>query len=226
MLMNNNGRLIGVAAFAITALLMVSLALVGASSTFPNMIPSWRTNVQAVSSGPAKVVEIREMVDLQVAEGTFSVPIVLEGRSSGILSNLPDVISAEKAVALYYGHVPAFVRMQEVTDEDIVINEDRTSLTLTVPDPAFGPPRIDHTKSRIVVHSRGALPRLDDALNNNPTEIRQDMDKQATGALLKAAEESLLLDTARINARGYLTSLGKSMGFQEVTIKYRGARNK
>lgn len=224
MLRQHNGRLLGVTAFAITALLMVSLALVGASSTFPKLIPSWRTNVQSVTTGPAEVLEIRKMVDLQVAEGTFSVPIILEGKATGILANLPDVISSEKAVALYYGHVPAFVRMQNVTDDDIKISEDRTTLSLSVPDPTLGPPRIDHTKSRIVVHSRGALPRLDDALNNNPTDIRRDMDGQANGALLKAAEESLLLDTARINARDYLTSLGKSLGYKNVTVTFRGAR--
>lgn len=175
-----------------------------------------------VKAGPGAVVEIRETSELQAATGTFSVPVYLKGENQSALGRLlPDALNGEQVVAIYQGDVNATIDLRGLSENDVVADEETKSLTITVPEPTLTKPNIDEAKTDVIVHSRGAFTRLNDAISSAPLDTKKELDAAANEALTNAAQESDLMKIARRNGESFLTSLGHSMGYDTITVKYR-----
>lgn len=174
---------------------------------------------ETVSAGGTTLMQIQQTAQLKAATGTFAVPIFLEKEQKSFLGRkLPGSVTGERVVALYQGTVDATIDLQGLTENDIIIDQENNKLTIKMPAPVLSKPNIDEEKSQVVAHTRGVLPRLEDALGDAPLATRERLDDEAVAALTKAANESDLVSIAQKNGQSFLTSLGHSMGYKNVHV--------
>lgn len=165
------------------------------------------------------------MSRLEVASGTFQVPIFIDvGPDSGLAAELPDFVSSERITGLYEGQVDATVDLSGLDASDVTIDEEANAITIRVPEPVLGPPRINRENSEIIAHERGVVQRFEDAVGDTNLDMAA-LDEEAEGKIAQAARESDLPRMARDNGAATLEQLGQAMGYDEVTVEYRPGIN-
>lgn len=175
-----------------------------------------------VSSAGVTLMQLKQTTQLKAATGSYSVPVFLENENRSILGRtLPNALSGERVVAIYQGSVDATIDLSQLAEGDLKVNQDTNTLTITVPAPVLSEPNLDEEKSKVVAHTRGVLPRLGDVLGNAPLEAREKLDAEAVTSIRTAAEESGLRQSAKAQGRSFLTALGRSLGYSNVTVEYR-----
>lgn len=172
------------------------------------------------TAGDVTLLEIREAEELKVASGSFSVPVVVDAPRTGLRERLPTFVDGERIVAIYQGDVDATIDLRGLTDDGITADPAERTITVRVPAPQLSPPRIDHGKSRLLSHDRGLVQRAEDALGDGSLAVKEDLDRAAVAAILRAAEESDLTATAETNGTQFLTLLCQRLGYDRVTIEY------
>jgi hypothetical protein len=117
------------------------------------------------------------------------------------------------------GTVDAYVDLGKVSQQDVTVNDDRTSATLRLPHAALGKPTLDPDRSYAVSKQRGLLDRIGDLFSDNPNSERA-VQKLAVQHIGEAARESELTTRAEANTTSMLDGLLKSLGFEEVKVSY------
>lgn len=206
---------VAVAAVLLVALIVRSLDPFGWFAPEPAEPPA--------IAGEPTLIAIREAAELTVATGTFSVPVEVDVEKTGLREWLPDVVDGERIVAIYQADVDATIDLRDLTADAIVADPATRTITLRVPAPELSRPAIDPEKSRIIAHSRGVVQRWDDALGEGSLAVKEELDAAAVTAIDRAARQSDLPGTARVNGTRFLTLLCERMGYERVTIEYAGA---
>jgi hypothetical protein len=178
---------------------------------------------EPAAAGEPTLIAIRETAELKAASGTFSVPVELDVEQTGLRQRLPDFVDQEKIIAIYQADVDATIDLRGLTADAIDADPETRTITVRVPTPKLSRPAIDPENSRIVSHDRGALQRIEDALGEGSLAAKEQLDAAAVEAIAKAARESELPDTARVNGARFLTLLCERMGYEHITIEYAGA---
>lgn len=168
-------------------------------------------------SGPALLKSIQDISRYDAASGNFQVVVDLEKDAKF----LPDAIRGTRTLYVGAGTVDAYVDLGKVGDDDVTVNEDRTSATLRLPHAALGEPALDPDRSYAVAKQRGLLDRLGDLFSDNPNSERA-VQKLASEHIGTAAKESRLTDRAEANTTDMLQGLLGSLGFTEVKVTYGG----
>lgn len=167
------------------------------------------------------LVSIKEVAELKVATGTFSVPVMFGEDQDGILKKvIPDAFDGNSGVAIYEGSVDAFVDLSSLTEDDIEIDRKNRSIVITVPEPELSDPNVDESRSQVVVQNRGVFTRVGEFFDDKPLSDREKLDDVAVEALVEAADQSNLAETARDNAETFLTDLAKNLGYDTVTVRF------
>lgn len=166
-------------------------------------------------SGPALLQSIQDMSRYDAASGNFQIVVDLEKDAKF----LPDAIRGSRTLYVGAGTVDAYVDLGKVGEEDVTVNDDRTSATLRLPHAALGKPSLDPDRSYAVSKQRGFLDRLGDLFSDNPNS-EQAVQKLAVRHIGEAAEESGLTARAEKNTTGMLEGLLRSLGFKEVKVTY------
>jgi hypothetical protein len=133
---------------------------------------------------------------------------------------LPDAIRGTRTLYVGAGTVDAFVDLGKVGENDVTVNEDRTSATLVLPHARLGTPALDADRSYAVSKQRGLLDRLGDLFSDNPNS-EQAVQKLAVKHIRDAAKESALTGRAEKNTTDMLEGLLRSLGFKEVKVTYK-----
>lgn len=216
------GKVWSVFVNATLVVLLAAFAVVAFTMADPmDRVKGWITGEgPSVSSGDSTLLTIKETAELNAATGTYSVPVFLEPNNNSLISRLPGVISGDRVVAIYQGQVRAVVDLQGLTEGDIEANEETKTLKLTVPEPVLTEPQIDPDASQIVMHNRGVLTRLEDALGDSELDLKNNLDEEARASLAQAAADSDLKQTGKDNAEKFLASIGKSMGYDTVEVEF------
>lgn len=216
------GKVWPVVVNVLLVVLLAAFAVVAFTMADPmGRVKGWITGEgPSVSSGDSTLLTIKETAELNAATGTYSVPVFLEPDNNSLLGKLPGVISGDKVVAIYQGEVRAVVDLQGLTEGDIEANEETKTLKLTVPEPVLTEPQIDPDASQVVMHNRGVLTRLEDALGDSELDLKNDLDEEARASLAQAAADSDLKQTGKENAEKFLASIGKSMGYDTVEVEF------
>ncbi|WP_328877512.1 DUF4230 domain-containing protein [Streptomyces sp. NBC_00299] len=166
-------------------------------------------------SGPALLQSIQDMSRYDAASGNFQIVVDLEKDAK----LLPDAIRGSRTLYVGAGTVDAYVDLGKVGEDDVTVNDDRTSATLRLPHAALGKPSLDPDRSYAVSKQRGLLDRLGDLFSDNPNS-EQAVQKLAVKHIGDAAKDSGLTARAETNTTGMLEGLLHSLGFKEVKVTY------
>ncbi|MDX5576152.1 DUF4230 domain-containing protein [Streptomyces griseus] len=166
-------------------------------------------------SGPAVLKSIQDMSAYEAASGNFQVVVDLEKDTKF----LPDVVRGTRTLFVGAGTVGASVDLGKVTDNGVVVNEDRTAAEIRLPHAVLGKPALDPDRSYAVSKQRGLLDRLGDFFSDNPGS-EQAVNQLAARHIAEAAKESGLTVRAEKNTAAMLKGLLGSLGFERVTVRY------
>ncbi|MFE1456142.1 DUF4230 domain-containing protein [Streptomyces sp. NPDC058735] len=166
-------------------------------------------------SGPALLKSIQDISRYDAASGNFQVVVDLEKDAKF----LPDAIRGTRTLYVGAGTVDAYVDLGRVGENDVRVNEDRTSATLRLPHAKLGRPALDPDRSYAVSKQRGLFDRLGDLFSDHPNG-EQAVQKLAVRHIGDAAKESELTARAESNTTGMLQGLLRSLGFKEVLVTY------
>ncbi len=169
-------------------------------------------------STPPLMLALEDIEEFHAATGTFQVVIDQERDTR----YLPSVISGERVTFLATGSVDAYVDFADVAAQGVEMAPDRRSVEITLPAPQLGEATIDPDNSRVVDRDRGLLDRIGGMFEENPSS-EAEFYALAEQRLEGAAADSDLLARAEDNTRDMLTALGRSMGFDEVTVTFEPA---
>lgn len=207
-------------AIALAALVVLAVLLVVRGLDLFGWFGMENPAEQPAAAGDVTLIEIRDLADLNVATGSYSVPVVIDAERTGLRERLPGFVDGEQIVAIYYGDVDAKIDLRGLTAEGVIADPASRTITVRVPAPVLSRPSIDHEKSRIVSHQRGILQRVEDAAGDGSLVAKEELDTAAVNAINRAAEESHLEDTARQNGEQFLRLLCERMGYENITIDY------
>ncbi|WP_031184949.1 DUF4230 domain-containing protein [Streptomyces sp. NRRL F-5635] len=166
-------------------------------------------------SGPALLESVQDLSRYEAASGNFQVVVDLEKDAKF----LPDAIRGTRTLYVGAGTVDAYVDLGKVGEDDVRVDEDRTSATLRLPHAALGEPALDPDRSYAVSKQRGLLDRLGDLFSDNPNS-EQAVRKLAARHIGDAAQDSGLRARAESNTTAMLRGLLTSLGFEEVRVTY------
>ncbi|WP_328773375.1 DUF4230 domain-containing protein [Streptomyces sp. NBC_00286] len=166
-------------------------------------------------SGPTLLKSIQDISRYDAASGNFQVVVDLEKDARF----LPDALRGTRTLYVGAGTVDAYVDLGKVGENDVTVNEDRTSATLKLPPAALGKPALDPDQSYAVSKQRGLLDRLGDIFSDNPNDERA-VQRLAARHIGDAAKDSKLTARAEENTTGMLKGLLGSLGFKEVNVTY------
>ncbi|GGL20390.1 hypothetical protein GCM10010095_01450 [Streptomyces anthocyanicus] len=200
----------------LTALLLVLVVLFAGLrlSVVPGLKDLFGSETQE-RSGPALLKSVQDISRYDAASGNFQVVVDLEKDAKF----LPDAIRGTRTLYVGAGTVDAFVDLGKVDEEDVRVDDARTSATLRLPHAALGEPALDPDRSYAVSKQRGLLDRLGDLFSDNPNG-EQAVQKLAARHIGDAAKDSELKARAESNTTAMLRGLLTSLGFEEVRVTY------
>ncbi|MFE9459608.1 DUF4230 domain-containing protein [Streptomyces californicus] len=166
-------------------------------------------------SGPAVLKSIQDMSAYEAASGNFQVVVDLEKDTKFV----PDVLRGTRTLFVGAGTVDASVDLGRLTEDGVVVNEERTEAEIRLPRAVLGKPALDPDRSYAVSKQRGLLDRLGDFFSDNPGS-EQAVNKLASRHIAEAAKESGLTARAEKNTADMLKGLLTSLGFERVSVRY------
>ncbi|GAA3309229.1 DUF4230 domain-containing protein [Streptomyces cinereospinus] len=201
---------------ALSAVVLVLVVLFAGIrlSVLPGLKDLFGTETQD-RSGPALLKSIQDISRYDAASGNFQVVVDLEKDAR----YLPDAVRGTRTLYVGAGTVDAYVDLGKVGEDDVTVDEDRTSATLRLPHAALGEPALDPDRSYAVSKQRGLLDRLGDLFSDNPNG-EQAVQQLAVRHIRDAAKESELTARAEGNTTDMLEGLLGSLGFKEVRVTY------
>ena len=202
---------------AIVAVLVLILVL-----SAVHLLPQLRNpfaETTTVRSQPVILKSITNLSRYEAASGSFQVVVDLTKRSSLI----PSFLEGSETLFIGQGTDIAFVDFATLKNGAIAVNEDRTSVTVTLPKPQLEPAVLNVSQSYVYAEQQGLFNRIGNFFSGNPNS-QQQVYQIAQQKIETAAKQSPLLADAQKNTEGMLTGMLTSLGFQHVTVTFGGLR--
>lgn len=205
----------------IAAVAAIAIALpVGAQvmGAFPALSDTFEQ--QTVDRGPAPLlVALADIAEFHAATGSFQVLVDLERDTP----HVPALISGERTSLFATGHVNAVVDLSGLAPERVTVSADRRAVTFALPPPRLTPVSLDPAATRIVGRERGLVERLAGVVASNPVDD-EELYQLAAQRIDDAARQSDLITRAQANTNQMLTSLARSLGYEQVTVTFEDPR--
>lgn len=192
--------------------------LVPVSAQLVDVLPHWGNpfKQQIVDRSPAPLLlALQDLSQYHAATGTFQVVVDVEHD----IAHVPAVISGERTTFLGIGSVNAMVDFTNVGPDRVAMSPDRRAVTIALPAPRLAPAVVDPAASRVVGRERGLLNRIAAVFQDSPTS-EQEVYQLAEARMNEAAKASDLARRGQENTRQMLTTLGRSLGFRDVTVTF------
>lgn len=200
------------AAIAAIAALMLILSAV-------HLLPQLRNpfaETTTVSNQPAILKSISQLSRYEAANGEFQVVVDLTRRSI-----LPSFLAGSETLFVGQGQVIAFVDFSHLKNKDIVTNQARTTVAITLPKAQLEPAVLNVTQSYVYAQQQGLFDRIGNFFSGNPNSEQQ-VYILAQQKIQAAAQASPLRTDAQTNTRAMLNSMLASLGYQHVTVTFTG----
>jgi len=197
------------------------LALLVLGGQISNVWPRWANpfaEEQTDRSQPPVLQSIRDLSRYVAAEGNYQVVIDLERNRRYV----PEFLLNERTLLVGAGSVEAYVDFAAIADGAVTESDDRRTVTLKLPAPQLGEPRLDLEASYVFAEQRGLLNRLGEVFGGDPNRQREAY-QLAEERIATAARESGLTERAQENTRKMLEGLLRSLGYTTVTITFAAA---
>lgn len=209
------GRARGLGAVATVSLVVIALALAGllVAGIVSLFDPFGSDTVDR--SGPAVLERIRDLEEFTAGEGTFVQDVDLEDDAR----YLPDFVRGERVVAIVSGTVRATVDFSGLDADAVEVSEDRTRISLRLPEPELSDADISESETRIISRNRGLFDRVSDFFSGNPVDDGP-LFEAAERKVEQAAEESNLREQARRTTERWLRTFLGAAGFTQVDVSW------
>jgi short subunit dehydrogenase-like uncharacterized protein len=202
-----------VSVVAVVAVLLLAVALVpGLDSLNP-----FKTETEDRSQ-PVILKSLERLTEYRAASANLQVPVDVR-EDVGIL---PDFIAGKKTLIIASGTVDASVDFRGLKrGRNLVVSEDRKSVTITLPSARLSDARVDLAKTRVFDTDRGLVNRVGEAFGDGGADEERELLELAQRKLAEAAKaEPQLLRNAEDNTRAMLEGLMRGLGFERVTIRF------
>jgi hypothetical protein len=164
---------------------------------------------------PPVLVDLRDLSEYHAAQAQFEVTIDQEHD----VQWMPAALAGERVQFAALGTVDAVVDFTHLTDGAVAVSDDGKSVVVTVPHATLSEPVLDHEASHVMNRDRGLLNRLGGVFSDNPTS-EQDLYDAAGAKMAAAADATDLRQRADDNAVAMLTTLLRSLGFENVQVRF------
>lgn len=194
------------------------VVLVPVGAQVASALPVWGNpfEQEIVDRSPAPLLTaLQDVAQYRAATGTFQVVVDLERDTP----NIPAIISGERTTFLATGHVDGIVDFSAVGEDRVTVSLDRRAVSIALPAPVLDPAVVDPAQSRVVGRERGILERLGGVLEDSPTDD-QELYVLAARQLDAVARQSDLPARTEESTREMLTTLARSLGYEQVTITF------
>ncbi len=166
-------------------------------------------------STPPVVIQLRDLADYHAAQGQFEVTIDQERDVKWV----PSAIAGERVQYIAVGSVDAIVDFAHLNDGAVVVSDDGTTVTVTLPQAYLANPVLDTEQSHVMNRDRGILNRLSGVFSDNPTS-EQGLSRLAEDKIGDAAAATDLTDRAEANTKGMLEAMFRSLGFETIDVRF------
>ncbi|GAA0473418.1 hypothetical protein Ade02nite_86400 [Paractinoplanes deccanensis] len=183
-----------------------------------NVLPSFDNPFSDRTTDRSQPVLLQSMRDLSryvAADGTFQVIVDLQEDKE----NIPDFLVNRRTLFVGSGTVEQYVDFSKLADEALVVDNEKKTVTITLPPPQQGGAALDMQKSYVVAEERGLLNRIGDAFKSDPGK-QQKVYALAQQRITEAAQASGLSDRAKQNTEQMLRSLFTRLGYTTVTVTF------
>lgn len=162
-------------------------------------------------TGPSVLISLTKLSEFKAASAYLETVVDLEDDTN----HLPDFISGERVVYVGKGDVEAVVDFSDLDERRVDLSEDGTSVTVNLPAPTVGEPRLDLETSYVADHDRGFIDGFQRSDLEREAQLKaiEQMTTAATGA-------GNLVDLAKESTTAMLRGLFGSLGYSNITITF------
>lgn len=201
----------GAAALVIGVLLVVAMAAVVAQIAG---VLSFGSTTSVDRSQPALLESLEDLNSYRAASGNFQIVVDLENDVQGV----PDWLAGDRKIMVAAGSVDAEVDFSGLDESAITMDEERSTVTIVLPEPQLTDADLDLSKTYVAVEQRGLLDRANDALSSTPSSNQNEMFLLAEDRLEAAAADTELIEQAEENTRSMLEGLLGGLGFTYIEV--------
>jgi hypothetical protein len=173
---------------------------------------------QTDRSTPVVLEAMADLSAYKAATGSFQVVVDREKD----VNMVPSFLAGERTLMVATGQVDAEVDFSSLGPDAVKVSEDRTSVEIVLPHAQLSPAQLDNSRTYVAERQRGLVDRIGEALSSSPGDD-QELLQQAEEELQRAAAGTELRQRAEDNTTSMLTSLLGSLGFEQVTVRFRDA---
>lgn len=178
-------------------------------------LPSPFSTTEVAHEHDVTVERLQDVSTYTAASQHLTAVIDLEEKAD----NLPPLLKGERVVFVAEGDVEATVDFSQLTQDGLEVSADGTAVTVHLPEPQLGTPRLDPHKSSVVARDRGLLDRAEDALSSTGSGDQQYYE-EAERKLADTADQTELRDRAEANTRTFVEDLFTAAGYDQVTVVF------
>jgi hypothetical protein len=157
-------------------------------------------------SQPTVIASIQRLARLESV--VYTMDKVVEGDRTS--QYFPDFLTGDRLLLVVHGQAVAGVDLSRVQPANVEI--EGKSVTISLPPAELLSVSLDNTKTRVFSRTTGLLIPADPNLES---EVRE----HAEAELRQSALDSSILNTANANTRATLTTLLRSLGFEQITLR-------
>jgi Protein of unknown function (DUF4230) len=169
-------------------------------------------------SQPVVLKSISQLSRYEAASGAFEVVVDLKSHSL-----LPSFIEGSDTLFVGQGTDIAYVDFSQLKGQAISVSANRTAVTVALPKAQLEPAVLNVHQSYVYAQQQGLANRIGNFFSGNPNN-QQKVYEAAQTKIQNAAKSSQLLTEAQKNTQSMLTGMLKSLGFQQVTVTFGGAK--
>jgi hypothetical protein len=165
-------------------------------------------------SQPVVLKSISQLSRYEAASGSFEVVVDLKSHSF-----LPSFIEGSDTLFVGQGSDIAYVDFSQLKGQAINVSANRTAVTVNLPKAQLEPAVLNVKQSYVFAQQQGVANRIGNFFSGNPNN-QQKVYEAAQTKIQNAAKSSALLADAQKNTQAMLTSMLKSLGFEQVTVTF------
>lgn len=163
-------------------------------------------------SQPALLVSTQELSRYTAAVGNFEVLIDTEDDVPWV----PSFVAGERSLFVAAGTVNAYVDFSGLSEGDLTLSGDGTSVEVRLPDAELEQPNLDQDRTYLYSQERGIVNRTGDALSS---QDQSELYQLAEAKLAAAAAESQLRQQAEDNTKTMLSGMFQSLDLETTFVE-------
>jgi hypothetical protein len=216
MLMKNprGGVVRSIQATVVGAVVIVAIIAVTVVVGFRLLGNPFTTETQDRSAPPV-LLELRNLADFHAAQAQFEVTLDIEDDVQWV----PSFIAGDRVQFIAVGTVDAVVDFRALDAKSVVVDEDTSTVTVTLGAVSLQRPVLDMELSHVMNRDRGLINRVGGMFNDNPTSETR-LFREAEDKIANAATQTELVERAQTNVTLSLTSLIRALGYDNVIVEF------